>query len=141
MPGVTRACKDCPPGGVRAAPHPGPRCASHHRARRKATSASSHERRVQKVYGLAPGQYDTLYRFQGGRCAICQRATGKARRLAVDHDHSCCPGPTSCGRCVRGLLCSPCNKDIIGRLDLQGLSRAYWYLREPPAHQLIPQAS
>jgi hypothetical protein len=29
--------------------------------------------------------------------------------LTVDHDHRCCPGPVSCGACVSGLLCTPCN--------------------------------
>ena len=29
--------------------------------------------------------------------------------LTVDHDHRCCPGPVSCGRCVRGLICTYCN--------------------------------
>jgi len=37
--------------------------------------------------------------------AACQ----EAEWLQVDHDHSCCPGETSCGKCVRGLLCSKCN--------------------------------
>ena len=128
-----RRCKDCEPDSHRPAPHPGPRCATHHRAVLKARRAAAHEQRVQKIYGLAPGRYAALYAAQGGRCAICRRATGKAKKLAVDHDHRCCPGPVSCGRCVRGLLCGPCNRDVIGRLDLDGLSRAYWYLVNPPA--------
>lgn len=30
-------------------------------------------------------------------------------RLVVDHDHRCCPDTHSCGSCVRGFLCAPCN--------------------------------
>lgn len=31
-------------------------------------------------------------------------------QLVVDHDHTCCPGSVSCGRCVRGFLCGHCNR-------------------------------
>ena len=41
---------------------------------------------------------------------------GYSARLAVDHDHACCPGPTSCGQCVRGFLCPGCNM-AEGNLD------------------------
>lgn len=27
----------------------------------------------------------------------------------VDHDHKCCSGDKSCGKCVRGILCPGCN--------------------------------
>lgn len=50
---------------------------------------------------------------QGGLCAACRDKPP----TQVDHDHSCCSGKTSCGKCVRGLLCSKCNL-IAGLLEL-----------------------
>lgn len=50
-----------------------------------------------------------ILRIQGSsrkECAVCGEVTG----LCVDHDHRCCSGPRSCGACVRGYLCGPCNK-------------------------------
>ena len=127
-------CKDCPAGSKRPTPHPGPRCATHHRARKAMTRAVAHEKYVGQVYSLTPGQYAALYAYQGGKCAICQRATGVRKRLAVDHDHSCCNGPTSCGRCVRGLLCGTCNK-ILGHLrdDPAAFIRGWTYLLAWPS--------
>lgn len=87
-------------------------------------------------FGLTGEEYAKLYEFQGGKCAICQVATGQARALAVDHDHSCCPGPTSCGECVRGLCCSVCNQIILGRYGPQAFRRALQYLVSPPAQQM-----
>jgi len=45
-------------------------------------------------------------------CEVC----GSFQRLSVDHDHSCCPGSFTCGKCVRGLLCTKCNS-AEGMLD------------------------
>lgn len=50
-------------------------------------------------------QYIKILVAQDFSCAICK---DKADMLYVDHDHSCCLG-SSCGKCVRGLLCVGCN--------------------------------
>lgn len=117
-------CKDC--GSTsRKLLRPGPRCASCLRALRKARREAAHEARVQKVYGLAPGEYEALYAAQGGVCAGCLRATGRTKRLAVDHDHKT-------GQ-PRGLLCGPCNQMLgHGRDDPEFFRRVAGYLEHPP---------
>lgn len=90
----------------------------------------AHDKRVQAVYGLSEGDYDRLYEAQGGVCFICRRATGKVKRLAVDHDHKT-------GE-VRGLLCGVDNK-LIGHLrdDPVLAQRIVDYLINPPARQVL----
>lgn len=97
---------------------------------KKEQRASAHESAVCRRYGLEHGDYQRLYDFQGGHCAICQRATGKSRRLPVDHDHKT--------GAVRGLLCGPCN-DMLGhsRDSVSFFYRAVCYLLLPPARQLF----
>src|SRR4051812_16041568 len=65
-----------------------------------------------RQYGITMEQYDVLVIKQGGGCAICGERCSSGRRLAVDHDHSCCSGSETCGKCVRGLLCGSCNLGI-----------------------------
>lgn len=134
-------CIDCmamdtPPAKPRPAPYGGPksaRCTTHWREKRKREKAASHARRLVSVYTLTAEDYQRLREFQGGKCAICQRATGERKRLAVDHDHTCCSGKESCGNCVRGLLCGPCNSLLAHVRDSTAmLVRAIWYLRRPP---------
>jgi hypothetical protein len=106
-------------------------------ARRRELRLAAAGRRVQVTYSLTPEQYDALYAAQGGRCAICRRGKGTARkRLAVDHDHACCVGPTSCGKCVRGLVCGPCN-DVLShfRDDPTAFERGAEYLRQWPSQR------
>lgn len=125
-------CKDCRAEGVqtvRSAPHPGPRCATHHRLEKKRRSQVAHGRHVEKTYGITGEEYDYLYQQQNGKCAICQRATGARKRLAVDHNHET--------GAVRGLLCGPCNFDLIGKYDAVALMRAIIYLRDEPAQGLL----
>ena len=59
-------------------------------------------------------RYKELHDGQQGCCGVCEKpetvtAKGKLQRLGIDHDHSCCPGDFSCGKCIRGLVCSRCN--------------------------------
>lgn len=90
---------------------------------------AAHERMVQKTYGLTPGGYANLLKIQGGRCAICRRANGRTKRLAVDHRHS--------DNLVRGVLCGPCNQMIgYAHDDPEVFERAAAYLRSPPAFAL-----
>lgn len=65
-------------------------------------------------YGLTGETYAALVEAQGGRCAICGTAEpGGQGRWHVDHDHKCCgTRKSSCGHCIRGLLCSRCNIGI-----------------------------
>lgn len=68
---------------------------------------------------------------QGGRCAICGQVCSTGKSLSVDHDHKCCPGTTSCGDCVRGLLCSLCNRALgLMRDNPQFLRSAANYLEK-----------
>jgi hypothetical protein len=68
-------------------------------------------------YGLTLAGFDALLATQGGVCKVC--GTGKPggvggpRGWHVDHDHACCnTRKRSCGKCVRGILCSGCNVGI-----------------------------
>lgn len=68
-----------------------------------------HGRNTQTRYGISVERYNELLEAQGHACAICSQPDQYGYRLAVDHDHQCCPGRMSCGECVRGLLCRCCN--------------------------------
>ena len=76
---------------------------------------------VKMKYGLTWDRYQAMLAAQKGVCAICKqpetwkRKTTKVWALSVDHDHRCCAGPTSCGKCVRGLLCRRCNA-VLGQV-------------------------
>jgi hypothetical protein len=128
------SCKDCEVGTKRPTPHPGPRCVTHHRAELARRRAAARDKRIEETYGLTPADYDAIFAYQDGACAICRRATGKTRRLSVDHDHACCNGPRSCSRCVRGLLCRPCNR-MLGHLrdEPRAFIRAAEYLDNWPS--------
>ena len=66
-----------------------------------------------KSYGITIEQYHQMLEDQDYACKICGLEEKTYRkRLSIDHDHSCCPGTKSCGKCIRGLLCSNCNMSL-----------------------------
>lgn len=92
-----------------------------------------------KRYGLTEESYAALLAAQGGVCKICRSPDPKHAHdsFVVDHDHSCCEPSksTTCGKCVRGIICAPCNiimgfaRDCPNRLNdiaeyLRGWSRS-----------------
>jgi len=104
-------------------------------AGRRAVAASN----LKATHGLTLEQYAELLQKQAHQCAICCRpiigaydpgrpSTGKRGPAPggahVDHDHACCPGRTSCGRCVRGLLCDACNHGLYRFRDNAAVLRA-----------------
>jgi hypothetical protein len=97
----------------------------------------SHARRVVQVYGITGEEYEKLYAAQGSACAICLRATGRSKRLAVDHDHAI-EQVHGNRASVRGLLCSVCN-NFLGhaRDDPEFFKRAITYLLDPPARKVL----
>lgn len=139
-----KSCKDCG-STTRNLPHPGPRCFSCYREFKKKARTRNHSSRMLKLYNLSDGEYDALYQAQGGMCYTCGPWTGNrglSKKLSVDHDHSCCPKPPTCGKCTRGLICSRCNS-LIGEVgDSSGyaidrLKRYIDYLQNPPAQELL----
>jgi predicted nucleic acid-binding Zn ribbon protein len=83
-------------------------------------------KRVLTLYNLTQTEWEDILQLQGGVCAICQK---ESRTWHTDHNHSCCPGKVSCGKCVRGILCNKCNQ-AIGLLheNIESLERAARYL-------------
>ena len=69
-------------------------------------------------YNLTPEQFLSMLESQDYKCAICSselESTGRGTGPQMDHDHSCCSGEAgqkTCGDCIRGILCSKCNRGL-----------------------------
>jgi hypothetical protein len=97
---------------------------------KKERSKNAHAKALEKRYGITGEEYWALYAYQGGVCAICGWATGKSRRLTVDHDHKT--------GLVRGLLCRPCNTYLgVIRDDIDAAERLVSFLKNPPYQSMI----
>jgi hypothetical protein len=94
------------------------------------TIIHQHKKTVKK-HGITYDQYLEMYEAQNGKCKICDGIeTSHRSRLSIDHDHSCCPGETSCGQCIRGLLCFNCNTALGNAKDnIENLQKMIDYLK------------
>ena len=101
------------------------------RACRACARANSLKQNI-KLYGITLEQFEALLEVQDSQCAICSRKFWKECSAPnIDHDHSCCDKQrSSCGKCIRGLLCSSCNVGLGSFRDEPGLlTKGAKYLR------------
>jgi hypothetical protein len=54
---------------------------------------------------------------QNSMCPICNLGLLDGAKIHIDHDHACCPGTQSCGKCTRGLLHELCNMNAVGQIE------------------------
>ena len=90
-----------------------------------------------KKYKLSLDDFAYMLTMQEG-CAICHTYEPGKNNWQVDHDHACCPvgpsGGVTCGKCVRGILCSACNRMLgAARDNAQTLRNAADYLEKERA--------
>jgi hypothetical protein len=90
--------------------------------------------RVLRTKGMTQEEYDLMLEKQEGGCAICGgQDQHQGRSLSIDHDHSCCPGEKTCGKCNRGLLCGQCNRALgLLRDDVNIIQNMLKYLTPTP---------
>ena len=79
-------------------------------------------------------------------CDICGDQLNRGTRApAIDHDHDHCQGASSCGACIRGILCTRCNVTLgwLEPLSNGLLDTMLAYLKTPqnPAFFEIQRAS
>lgn len=76
-------------------------------------------------YGLTLERFSEMLTAQGGQCKICRTEDPGLSGWQVDHDHTCCnTRKKSCGKCLRGILCSHCNIGIGNLRDDPDIIRA-----------------
>ncbi|CAM5553447.1 endonuclease domain-containing protein [Streptomyces fumanus] len=98
--------------------------------------------RQAKRFRLPIERVNAILRVQNDYCPLCGEGPGDDAAEGpiwwqIDHDHNCCTG---CPRCVRGLLCKPCNTRLGGYEKQLRQLRLRWsvpkvdaYLAAPPA--------
>lgn len=98
------------------------------------SSTNEFLRHVERTYGLPPIGYRALYYAQGGVCYGCRKATGKDRRLGVDHDHL--TGEVRALVCSGSLNANTCNR-LIAIHSRAALLRMAAILSDPPPARAV----
>ena len=83
---------------------------------------------LREQYGMTEQNYEEMYRYQNGVCAICSKPNLNGTKLHVDHDHAT--------NKVRSLLCQHCNM-VLGhsKESVDVLLSAADYIRKPAVVQ------
>jgi len=116
------------------------KCASARTMRHQKNNPEQFKKRLKRYslskYGITIEEYNKILKKQNKRCAICKtKAKDSNKSFSVDHNHLCCPGKTSCGSCVRGILCNRCNLMIgLSKDSPETLKHAIIYLRKGVSH-------
>lgn len=88
-----------------------------------------------RTYNITLGEWELVFEYQGGVCAICGNPPklledGQRKALHTEHDHKT--------GLVRGLACFFCNSQVLRqRVTPELLRRAAEYLENPPAVQVL----
>lgn len=78
-------------------------------------------------YGINELGFEYLIDLVSNLCPLCEHPTPKS----IDHDHSCCDGNKSCGKCIRGVICRKCNAGLGNAKDsIEILQTMVKYLQE-----------
>lgn len=69
--------------------------------------------KMKLCFHLTAEGFDKMMEEQGHLCAMCGEPFGdKGLRPVIDHDHNCCSGKKTCGKCLRGIIHHGCNVAI-----------------------------
>lgn len=118
-----RLCRTASQRAARATPagdHERKRVREWRRQQREGPEWKEHEREqvrkhdatVRRRHGLTRDDKREWLDATGWKCEGCQMSFETLADAHVDHDHGCCPGSTSCGECIRGVLCRGCNVSL-----------------------------
>jgi hypothetical protein len=85
---------------------------------RKQNPEKVKDSQLRTKYGISLDKRNEMIDNQGGKCLLCDVEFSEKwdERPGVDHDHTCCPGSSTCGKCIRGILCLRCNA-WLGRFE------------------------